>query len=802
MFDLTLLRSYARAGLGLGGGMLKQSLYPADALLPVLDGANLVLDFGCGEGLLTNTLARKLPRTRFIGIDLDEKKIALAQTCGANERVEFRAGDFFHHAAPRGADVIIFNDVLHHLPLDRQVAALQHATDCLHPHGVILLKEVNPADALDVKHTTFWDTKLYPADSLQFVSPEIWIERMRNLGFRTLGRSTVRHPWIASRTLLWFTRRPKLFSFAPALPVVHGTAEKAALVTGGTGFIGEWVVRQLLQEGLNGASTRVDLITRQPGSVPHDLAVHQRVRVITGDLTDPEFAPTLTGPYDAVFHLAAAVDYFGGEKVYANNLQTTTRLIAACEKIPCGRFVYTSTMGALDRSRWDFAGKPLTEVSPPHPTSPYGRAKVAEEALIKRSKLSWTIVRIPWCYGPGMAESHHVRNLLNRVRQGSAACRLHWPGRVSLVEVRSAAREIVASATSQHTARETFFLAEDSTTSVGELFAEMGRTIGAPAAGSIHLPSWLWKLLRLALPIAPFQLKCLMTDALSVSNEHARSLGVDVPVRPADWLVPLARYNALQTFPSRHAAPALITGAAGGIGACLARQLYARGYSLILADRNESALAEKCRSYGAYPWMVDLAAVSLPEHLAATFPFHLPWPALLINNAGVGWRGDAWDASAAECQRVIAVNATAPAVLSNYFLQKSPQPLTIANVASTAAFQPLPHMAAYAAAKSFILSYSLALQAELAAGNRADFVITVVPAGTQTGFQAAAGVKTNEKEKLLSPDAVASSILEGISRKRGLLFVGSRARMMSLMAAVLPLGIQAKFWEKLMRSLR
>lgn len=802
MLDLPLLRTYARAGLGLGGGMLKQSLYPGDTLLRLLDGANLVLDFGCGEGLLTNSLARRLPRARFVGIDLDPKKISMAQTCRATERVEFRTGDFFNHSSPRNADVVIFNDVLHHLPLDRQVAALQHASDCLSAGGVIILKEVDPADRLDVRHTTFWDSKLYPQDQLQFVSPETWIHRLRNLGFRSLGRSVVRHPWVASRTLLWFGRRAKLNGFAPTLPTALRPAEKAVLVTGGTGFIGEWVVRELLQNGLDGKSTRVDLVTRQPGSVPNDVSVHPRVRVLTGDLTDPTFTATIQGPYDAVFHLAAAVDYFGGADVYANNLQTTTHLLAACERLSGGRFVYTSTMGALDRSRWDFATKPLTETSPAHPTSPYGRAKVAEEALIRGSKVDWTIVRIPWCYGPGMAESHHVRNLLNRVRQGSAVCRLNWPGRVSLVEVRAAAREIVAAATSQHTSRETFFLAEDATVSIGELFAEMGRTIGAPAAGSLHLPRWFWQLVRLGLPLAPFQLKCLISDALAVSNDHARSLGVDVPPRPADWLLPLARYNALQLFPSRPAAHALITGAAGGIGACLARQLHAQGYSLILSDRNEAVLAEKCRAYGALPWIVDLAGAALPEHLAATFPVHLPWPALLINNAGIGWRGAAWSASAVECQRVIAVNATAPAVLANFFLQHSAPPLTIANVASTAALQPLPHMAAYAAAKSFILSYSLSLQAELAATGRADHVLTVVPAGTQTGFQAAAGVKTNEKEKLLSADAVAAAILEGVAKKRGLLFIGGRGRTMSLMASVLPLSLQARVWEKLMRSLR
>src|SRR5688500_11190387 len=114
MRDFALAQAYRRHGLGLGGVLLKQSLYPGALLLRLLDGAELVLDFGCGDGLLTNLLARSLPRARFIGVDLDEKKIATANACRTSSRTEFQAGDFFDCEA-RGADVVIFNDVLHHL---------------------------------------------------------------------------------------------------------------------------------------------------------------------------------------------------------------------------------------------------------------------------------------------------------------------------------------------------------------------------------------------------------------------------------------------------------------------------------------------------------------------------------------------------------------------------------------------------------------------------------------------------------------------------------------------------------------
>ena len=801
MRDLALARAYRHNGFSLGGVLLKQSLYPGDLFGRLLDGAGPVLDLGCGEGLLTNLLARRLPRARFVGIDLDADKIAAARLCAAAGSTEFRTGSFFDHPF-RDAHAVIFNDVLHHLAPERQLAALRHAANCLDDQGVIILKEVDPADRLDVRHTTFWDSRLYPADQLHFIPPGEWIARLQALGFRHLGTATVRHPWIASRTLLWFTRRPKLAGFAPPLPATGAIPAKTVLVTGGSGFIGEWVVRQLLAVGLGGDAVRVDLVVRRPPAVAPDIAAHARVRILAGNLTDAAFTASIAGPYDAVFHLAAIVDYFGGVAVHANNLQATTNLLTACARWRPARFVYTSTMGALDRSRWDLGGAPLDESSPHHPTSPYGRAKVAEEELVRKSGFDWTIARLPWCYGPGMAESHHVRNLLGRVRRDAALCRLHWPGRVSVVEVREAARQLVALPGNPRAVRATFFLAEEEPAAFGQLFAEMGRIVGRPAAGSLRLPRWFRRVLRPLLPLAPFQLKCLLTDALVVSTDNARRLGVTTAQRAGNYLLPLSRYDANQIFPSRHRASVLITGAAGGIGASLSRQFHAAGHALILADRNAAALHGLCRETAAEAWVVDLADPALPALLPEIFPSRHPWPAVVVNNAGAGWRGTSWLNSAEQFGQIVAVNATAPATVASFFLRNAPAPVTIINITSTAALQPLPHMAAYAAAKSFALSFSLALAAEVRAHGRGDQVLTVIPAGTQTGFQAAAGVKTNPKEKLLSPDTVAAAIVAALDRRRTLRFIGSSARAMRLAAAVVPLRWQGRLWEKLMRTLR
>jgi short-subunit dehydrogenase len=125
----------------------------------------------------------------------------------------------------------------------------------------------------------------------------------------------------------------------------------------------------------------------------------------------------------------------------------------------------------------------------------------------------------------------------------------------------------------------------------------------------------------------------------------------------------------------------------------------------------------------------------------------------------------------------------------------------LVNVASSAALQPLPGMAAYAASKAFVLSYSEAAAQELE--GTPIRVITVCPGGTDTGFQAASGVKRDAGEKLMPAADVAAVILAAIRRNRSAtLFVSGRTKVMALMARVLPRRQLVRLWGKLMGSMR
>lgn len=115
-----------------------------------------------------------------------------------------------------------------------------------------------------------------------------------------------------------------------------------AFVTGGTGFIGGAVVRQLLEAGHEvRALVRPGADTRQLEGLP--------VERVEGDLRDGEsLRPGLAG-CDWVFHVAALYSYWGHtwEEYYQTNVEGTRRVLEAAQGEGVQRFVYTSSIAAL-----------------------------------------------------------------------------------------------------------------------------------------------------------------------------------------------------------------------------------------------------------------------------------------------------------------------------------------------------------------------------------------------------------------------------------------------------------------------
>ncbi|GGQ47879.1 SDR family NAD(P)-dependent oxidoreductase [Couchioplanes azureus] len=220
-----------------------------------------------------------------------------------------------------------------------------------------------------------------------------------------------------------------------------------------------------------------------------------------------------------------------------------------------------------------------------------------------------------------------------------------------------------------------------------------------------------------------------------------------------------------------HGRAALITGASSGIGAAYAREFAARGADLVLVARSEGAmhrLADELRgTHGRQVHVVpaDLAEPGAADRVATRVAALGVDVDVLVNNAGFGMHGDFAAADAGRITEQIQLNCVALVDLTRRFL-----PAMVArgrgavvNVASTAAFQPLPHMAVYGATKAFVLSFSEALYAEVKpAGVR---VVAICPGATETPFFDVAGEDAAVGKKR-TPQQVVATTLAALGRGR------------------------------------
>jgi short-subunit dehydrogenase len=163
-------------------------------------------------------------------------------------------------------------------------------------------------------------------------------------------------------------------------------------------------------------------------------------------------------------------------------------------------------------------------------------------------------------------------------------------------------------------------------------------------------------------------------------------------------------------------AGALVTGAAGGIGAAFARLLTSEGYRVTLVDRRREALEEQARALpGSAIEAVDLGRRDELEALADRVARRRDLE-LLINNAGFGIRGLLAESDVAEQLAMIDVMATATMRLCRAALPAMLERKrgAIINVASIGGFRAGGEWATYGAAKRFVIHFSEGLAEELA----------------------------------------------------------------------------------------
>jgi short-subunit dehydrogenase len=193
---------------------------------------------------------------------------------------------------------------------------------------------------------------------------------------------------------------------------------------------------------------------------------------------------------------------------------------------------------------------------------------------------------------------------------------------------------------------------------------------------------------------------------------------------------------------------AIVTGASSGIGLEIARELAKRGYDLVLIARSKERLDRLAADLPttAHVLTADLADAAARAELPQLVADLGVEPEILVNNAGFSTSGAVAAADVAEEISMLEVDVVAVADLCTRFVPGlvARRKGRVLNVASTAAFQPMPGQAGYAAAKAFVLSYTQALAGELRGTGVT--ATALCPGPVHTGFGDRAGFVDTEAE--------------------------------------------------------
>jgi short-subunit dehydrogenase len=260
---------------------------------------------------------------------------------------------------------------------------------------------------------------------------------------------------------------------------------------------------------------------------------------------------------------------------------------------------------------------------------------------------------------------------------------------------------------------------------------------------------------------------------------------------------------------------AVVTGAASGIGAALARGLAAKGCSLALADRDAAGLAKSAaaareKGVKVSEHVLDVsdanAITAIPEQVVAQHGRIN----VLINNAGVALGGTFAQTDLADFEWLMNINFYGVVRMTHAFLPflQREQKAQVVNISSVFGIIAPPGQTAYCASKFGVRGFSESLRHELV--DTGIGVTVVHPGGIATNIAENArnpkGLNSDEVERrrqrakqvlTLSPDIAAATIIDGIETRAWRVLIGSDAKKIALLQRLFPV----RYWKIIRRGI-
>ena len=261
----------------------------------------------------------------------------------------------------------------------------------------------------------------------------------------------------------------------------HNLKGSTVLVTGGTGFTGRSLLRQLLTK-----QCKIRCIARPSSNIPDDL--REPIDWFLGNVYDPDVIKKAMEGVNYVFHVAACFrDSGADDDEYRKVHVVSTQWLAkeALNQPDFKRFVHTSTMGVHGHIK----NPPANELSPYSPGDIYQDTKLEAELWIRefapKNKLPFTVVRPAAILGPG---DKRLLKLFKFAKLGFFPLLDGHKTLYHMIHVEDLASCLIYAATSPTALEQVFICGNEDYTDVVEILNQIGNTLGKKVR-FISLPS-------------------------------------------------------------------------------------------------------------------------------------------------------------------------------------------------------------------------------------------------------------------------------------------------------------------------
>jgi nucleoside-diphosphate-sugar epimerase len=252
----------------------------------------------------------------------------------------------------------------------------------------------------------------------------------------------------------------------PAAKTRKASGKPLVALTGATGFIGKYLLKELPKHGY-----RIRVLLRRPTALPEGCA-----SAVIGDLARPyNMAEALAG-IDAVIHTAGIASTMSGlpdDDYRVFNTEATVGFAKAAERARVKRFVFLSSIRAQSGPTSDAI---LTEDRAPQPTDAYGRSKLAAEQGLAETGLDWAALRLALVYGPGVGGN--MARLIRLARMPYPLPLAGLKARHSLLALDNLVEAVARVLAAPEALRRPFIVADPEPLTIGGIVAALRQGLG------------------------------------------------------------------------------------------------------------------------------------------------------------------------------------------------------------------------------------------------------------------------------------------------------------------------------------